>query len=348
MNVNEIIKDLDAVQLIELKNYITNELLDICETKDSNSKIIENNTHNKICLCGCTMSKNGHTPTGVQKYVCSHCKHTCCATTNTVVYHSKLSFDIWKNVIDNLIDGFSIRRIAEENNISILTSFNLRHKVLRAIKKYIDNIKLSKSIQSDEKYFSINLKGTKPENMPRYSKKRTSTNSPYKGISHHKICVVTAIDEVDNIVMNIGGLGRGTTKMLEEQLGDKVENVDLITADSASAYQEFCKKHNIKLIAIPSGFHNDGINNLAEINGLHSQLEVWLTKFRGVSTRHLPDYLNWFNYIFTIKKRLDLKNIKTNSYKNIVVNENYIEIKSICNIPMPIDLNVAYAEYLHQ
>ena len=106
--------------------------------------------------------------------------------------------------------------------------------------------------------------------------------------------------------------------MLDEQLGDKVEKVDLITADSASAYQVFCKKHNIKLVAIPSGFHNDGINNLAEINGLHSQLEVWLTKFRGVSTRHLSDYLNWFNYIFTIKKRLDLKNIKTNSYKYLV------------------------------
>jgi hypothetical protein len=81
--------------------------------------------------------------------------------------------------------------IAEENNISILTSFNLRHKVLKAIKKYIDNI-----------------------------------------------------------VMNIGGLGRGTIKMLDEQLSDKVEKVDLITADSASAYQEFCKKHNIKLVAM--------------------------------------------------------------------------------------------------
>lgn len=107
------------------------------------------------------MSKNGHTPAGVQKYICSNCKYTCCATTNTVVYHSKLPFDVWKNVIDNLIDGFSIRRITEENNISILTSFNLRHKVLRAIKKYIDNIKLCKSIQSDEKYFSINLKRDK-------------------------------------------------------------------------------------------------------------------------------------------------------------------------------------------
>lgn len=77
-------------------------------------------------------------------------------------------------------------------------------------------------------------------------------------------------------------------------------------------------------------------------------MEVWLTKFRGVFIRHLPDYLNWFNYIFTMKKRLDLRNIKTNSYKNIVVNENYVKIKSICNIPMPIDLNAAYAEYLYQ
>lgn len=73
--------------------------------------------------------------------------------------------------------------------------------------------------------------------MLRYSKKRTSTNSPYKGISHHKICVVTAIDEDDNIVMNIGGLGRGTTKMLEEQLGDKVENVDLNVAYAEYLHQ---------------------------------------------------------------------------------------------------------------
>ena len=27
--------------------------------------------------------------------------------------------DIWSKVIDNLLDGFSVRRIAEENNISI-------------------------------------------------------------------------------------------------------------------------------------------------------------------------------------------------------------------------------------
>ena len=73
-----------------------------------------------------------------------------------ITYHSKLSFDIWKNIIDNLIDVFSVRRITEENNA-----------------------------QSDEKYFKINLKGTKSVNMPRYSKKKTSKGGTIRGISHH-------------------------------------------------------------------------------------------------------------------------------------------------------------------
>lgn len=55
--------------------------------------------------------------------------------------------------------------------------FRIKHRLLLAIKSFIENIKLSGKIQSDEKYFSINLKGTKPENMPRYSKK-ASTSLP--------------------------------------------------------------------------------------------------------------------------------------------------------------------------
>jgi len=348
MNIKNIIKNLDAVQMIELKNYLTDEISNICGIKKSNSKILENNSNAKVCSCGCIMSKNGHTKTGIQKYKCPGCSNTCCETTGTVVYHSKLSFEVWKNVIDNLLNGFSLRRIAEENNISVFTSFNLRHKVLNAIKDYIENIRLQGSIQSDEKYFKINLKGTKPNNMPRFSKKRTSKGNSTKGISHHFICVVSSIDENDNLLLQITGLGRCTTKMLQESLGSKLENAKEINADSASAYQQFCSDNNLKLNAIPSGFHSDGIINISEINGVHSQLETWFSKFRGISTRHLQEYLDWFVYIFTMKKKFTLKNLKTNSYKKIIVNNNYIDNKSICNIPLPIDLNIAYAEYNHQ
>lgn len=88
---------------------------------------------------------------------------------------------------------------------------------------------MSKFIKFDEKYFSINLKGTKQKIMSRYSKKRTSTNFPYKDISHHKICIITVINKDDNITMNIDRLESGTTKMLDEQLGNRIENVNLIT-----------------------------------------------------------------------------------------------------------------------
>ena len=350
MKIEEFLKELDPVTIIEFKNYLLENLSNLCSTKNSNSKIISKfrNKENICKKCGCKLYKNGTTKSGVQKYICSGCKTTFSETTNTVICHSKLSFEIWKEVIDNLLNGFSLRRIAEENNISLLTSFRLRHKVLYALKHFTDNIKLSGEIQSDEKYFSINLKGTKPKDMPRYSKKRTSTNSPYRGISHHKICVVSSIDENDNLLLKIVGLGRCTTDMLNKSLGKKLNNAKSITADSASAYQEFCKNNNLTLNAIPSGFHENDIFNISEINGIHSQLETWFSKFRGVSIRHLQEYLDWFVYIFTMKKRFMLNKIKTESYTKIIIDNNYIKGKDIFSTNMPIDLNIAYAEYHYQ
>lgn len=90
--------------------------------------------------------------------------------------------------------------------------------------------------------------------------------------------------------------------MLENSLGQKLEKASSIIADSASAYQQFCVSNKLMLHAIPSDFHSNGIYNIAEINGVHSQLNTWLTKFRGVSIRHFQEYLNWSVYIFTMKK----------------------------------------------
>lgn len=335
---------------MNLKNYLLENLTEFCSAKNSNSKVISKFRLKEKCCnkCGCILHKNGKTNSGVQKYICSGCKLTSSETTNTIVCHSKLSFEIRSNVIDNLLNGFSLRRIAEENNISLLTSFTLRHKVLYALKNFIDSIKLSGNIQSDEKYFSINLKGTRPENMPRYSKKRTSTTSQYREISHHKICVVSSIDDNDNLLLKIVGLGRCTTDMLKNSLGKKLDNAKSISADSASAYQEFCSNYKLVLNAIPSGFHSNGIFNISEINGIHSQLETWLSKFRGISTRHLQEYLDWFVDIFIMKKRFLLNKIKTESYSKILIHNNYIKSKDILNVEMPIDLNVAYAEYINQ
>ena len=207
---------------------------------------------------------------------------------------------------------------------------------------------MSGNIQSDEKYLSINLKGTKKENMPRYSKKRKFNGNGIKGFSHHKVCVVSSIEDNNNLLLKIAGLSKCTTDNVKRSLGKKLKNAKCINADNASAYQNFCEENHLILNTIPSGFHSNGINNISEINSFHSQLETWLSKFKGISTRHLQEYLNWFIYIFTMKKRFMLNRIKTESHSKLLINDNYIKSNDIFNIEMPIDLNIAYAEYLNQ
>ncbi len=123
MKIEELIKNLDPITIIEFKNYLLENLTGLINNKNSNSKIISSNKTGIRCCneCGCILYKNGQTKAGIQKYICSGCKHTISETTGTITYYSKLSFDVWKNIIDNLLDCFSIRRIAEENNISVQT-----------------------------------------------------------------------------------------------------------------------------------------------------------------------------------------------------------------------------------
>lgn len=49
-----------------------------------------------------------------------------------------------------------------------------------------------------------------------------------------------------------------------------------------------------------------------------------------------------------MKKRFILSKLKTESYSNLLIDTNYIKSKDIFKIQMPIDLNIAYAEYINQ
>lgn len=346
MKIEELIKETDPITLIEFKNYLIDNMVSICNKKDAAAMIIENNNkETKFCqMCGCIYSKNGRRKDGTQKYICSNCGHTVSETTGTVTCYSKLPFEIWKNIIDNLLNGFSIRRIAIENGISVTTSFHMRHKILSSLNTYVEEITLKNYVEADEKYFLINLKGTKKDKMPRESKKRGTHNGETIGISKEKVCVISAIDDMDNLILRIGGLGRGTTYMLENCLSSKVKKVNELVSDGASAYQKFCKDHLIELHDIPSGYYTDeSFRNLAEINNVHSQLEMWLSKFRGVSIRHLQEYLDWFVFTFTMKKRFELQKLRVESYKKVIVNNTYIKASEVSSKPIPVNLEVAFS-----
>ena len=63
------------------------------------------------------------------------------------------------------------------------TCFYMRHKLHHAASEIMSHQKLSGEVEIDTQYKSINLKGTLPQNMPKYSKKR-GKQAAYRGISY--------------------------------------------------------------------------------------------------------------------------------------------------------------------
>ena len=83
MKIEEFLKELDPVTIIEFKNYLLENLSNLCYSKNSNSKIISEFRSGELFCekCGCKLYKNGTTKSGVQKYICRGCKLTLSETT---------------------------------------------------------------------------------------------------------------------------------------------------------------------------------------------------------------------------------------------------------------------------
>lgn len=122
-------------------------------------------------------------------------------------------------------DKLSIKKTAIKMKVNKNTVFLLRHKVLDSISIIRKTTKLKGNVEVDEIYKSINLKGTKPQDMPRASKYRSSRGSSKKGISNHQVCIASAIDEFDNCFLEIVGTGPITPNEVEKIFKDKLENI---------------------------------------------------------------------------------------------------------------------------
>ena len=160
--------------IIKMISLLTNEL-----SKKQNSKgIIDleiNKIKGEICCPKCqskNIKKNGKYKNR-QLYKCKDCNKKFNELTNTPFHHTRL---VYKQIVDAyecLVNKLSIRKTANKIGVSIKTSFILRFKIISCLKSIVNNKKFKGTSQLDEYYLPVNLKGTKPENMPRFSKKKT-------------------------------------------------------------------------------------------------------------------------------------------------------------------------------
>jgi transposase-like protein len=339
----------------ELKEYVKSLCADeadilmdllpsVLKSKKSNQKII-NRERKSISCPDCkshSITKNG-TKDGRQRYFCKDCHRFFSDNNNSIVYKSKHTYDQWISFINCELHDYILKDEASEVNIDITTAFSWRHKLYEAIAEVKKSIVLSGDIQIDGTFTPINLKGTKPENMPRISKRRSS--SAYRGVSHHKVCIMSAVDTEDNMFFEIVGLGSETNKMLES-IEYKIKDCKVLVSDGKFAFETFCKKLGCTNEVVKSGHYvNDKGYNLSTINGLHSELKTSLKKRRGVSIKHLQGYLDMFLFKKMLNYTVENQDKDIVTYNKSIPNQTKQYIKDIFEKALPISLHEAYHEY---
>jgi len=341
--MRQTITELFADEIVDLKKDLDREVRNKTEAKNALHKVIDKERdESRYCdHCGSVhIVKNGKTPTGRQKYMCRDCGKSYSDTRSSITASSKKPYHVWESFIMCMMNEFTLRKTTKLVDISLPTAQVWRHKVMEAMGKYDIQIPLSGEIQVDETYFNLNMKGYKK--LPRQPKKR-KTKSFRSGLNNELISVVSAVDEHDRILIEITGSGNSSADSIISALDGRIAPDSIFTADSKPGYQKVAKHFDSELHQIPSGFYADDIHNLGEVNEIHSRLKSWMVQFKGVSSRHLKRYLNWFRF----KRLLDYRK-EPNDHNRFTMNHSIREwvrflISSVYSAPFPVDIQKVYS-----
>lgn len=117
-----------------------------------------------------------------------------------------------------------------------------------------------------------------------------------RGISNEQVCVLTAVDKLENSYLAPSCIGRIEPKHLEQHWSGKFAEDSILVTDSLRAYRTFANNNKIHLRQIPSGKHTSGPFNLGKVNSYHSKLTTFMNGYKEVASKYLDHYLALFRW----------------------------------------------------
>lgn len=260
---------------------------------------------------GIHVVRNGHR-NGTQRYLCKGCGKSFVATTKSITAGSKKDLSTWDKFIECMIGHLSVRDAALECGIHRNTAFAWRHKVLGALQNMAESVVLDGIVEADETFFPVSYKGNHKKGsfvMPRKAHHR-GMSAKHRGISHEKVCVPCAVNRKGLSIAKASNLGRVATKNLHTVYDGRIKSGTTMVTDLMNSYRRFANKNGLDLIQLKGGKSKKGIYNIQHINSYHNELKHFMYGFRGVSSKHLNNYLIWHNFVnYALENRHEKQSI---------------------------------------
>jgi len=307
-SVKKYLGNLDSINQRSIFSFLEEIMVLNSNAFEITTEVKENRfSKGKVCPhCKSTGVSRDGKHQGKQRYVCKSCRRTFSDLTNSPRCNSNKDVSLWIEYAKCMINGYSIRKCAEIVGISIPTSFYWRHKLLDALRSYMDVGNVGGVVEVDESFFRESFKGNhnKSSNftMPRKPNKRGGVRSNKvekrkRGISNDQVCVLTSLDRTGNIIIELICKGRMKHTDLERLFEGRVSENSIFCTDSHKSYIKFAQNSGIELQRIKTGQHKQGIYHIQHINALHSKLKEWMYKFHSVATKYLANYMCWFKWL---------------------------------------------------
>ena len=348
------------------KNQLIEQIMQMMEnpTKNGSDSMVEEylNGCPDCPLCGAkaqlkNIVKRGTKANGAQRYYCKNCGRYFVSTTNTAFSRTHKSADTWKKFIAMTIDGKSIVKCACECKLSTQTAFTWRHKVLNAFKVNQSSTMMEGNVEIDEMLIPISYKGNhikgsfygrkKGEgvntNMPRQAYERGTDNR--SSSSKDKACIFCMVQDGNKgYYADVPGVGFMNNKMLDITIGKHTNREKaLIVADQyklTKKYLKDCEYNYITLASNSTNYNNDHKPEITEdglhmqhVNALHHHIRLFLSKYCGVSTKYLDNYISLFIWIKMAKVKKQSKKINSISIGRAAASDCYITRKELQSMP---------------
>lgn len=269
---------------------------------------------------------------GRQRYKCKDCNKTFSDTTNTVITGTHYP-DKWLAYVECMLQGMSLRKIAEQLKIHVSTAFFWRHKILLALMREPSE-SLKGIIEADETYMLESLKG---KNRVKKLGTRKARNrggvSQFRGISREQVCILVAVDRNGEIVSQVAGYGRISSMEIEGVIGDYLKDATCICTDAGKNFITYAKEKELEhyVLNARKGERVKGIYHIQHVNNYHKRWKDWMAKFQGVATKYLNHYLEYFRYLERFKS-MGAKRMKQDMLVRAFVHSNHCSVEYLRTI----------------
>ncbi len=234
---------------------------------------------------------HSHTESKAVRYSCKVCGSRFTLLHDSIFHSTKKNLDTWINYLVLMTFNVPLELTEEVCQISHATAMLWRKKVFSTINDCQNNVKLRGTIWIDEAYI-FDSRVLRDES---YKSKR--------GLSKNQICIIVAIDCFENIYAAVCGNGKPSSARVYNALKDHIEKESLIIHDGEKAHNLLIDKLGCRSKVYKADIKSkEYLENMALINNMCSWLKRYIFRYVGMRKENLQSYLNWFVYIFRVKK----------------------------------------------